>query len=158
MNTNKKQPLGTAPLSYFWAIEYVNGTTISQFNPNTGKEVQWSNVFARNKDIKTAFWLPFSPQFALKVFQKNKLLCSCIHGSLMMRVDLPPKADLILRKRTSIKMSGIAKSVYMLGFELDGHIHVIGKDSTGVDLLASQVASWAQSATKMNTKGMLEER
>ena len=64
--------LGYRPLVFFWVAEYTDGTALSQFDPETGKENLFKCVdLAR---VKRFGWYPFTEELAEKVFEVEGLI------------------------------------------------------------------------------------
>ena len=64
--------LGYRPLVFFWVAEYTDGTALSQFDPETGRENLFKHVdLAR---VKRFGWYPFTEELAEKVFEAEGLI------------------------------------------------------------------------------------
>jgi len=154
--------LGKAPLSYFWAVEYEDSTAISQFDPLSGLERQWSDVLGKNKRVKTVYWLPFSRDFAKKVFKRCDILCVSIPTERRMMAHIPPGGNIIIKRKGFIPL-GVGSSgrserkAYVLGFEKDGEIAVIARDEKGANIDPAIVARWMRGISKTDDKGKLSE-
>ena len=152
------------PLSYFWAIEYFDGTTISQFHPSTGQEIPWSRVHSKNKKIRRAFWFPFTETFAKKVLAASGQICLVLPSQAKLEVELPPGAPLILKRKGFLKLgfsaglSPLTQRAYVLGFIFNGETHVMARDAVGKPIDAERVAGWVRGLSVADEVGAIEEK
>ena len=112
--------LGYRPPVYFWVAEYMDGTALSQFDPETGRENLFRNVDL--KRLKRFGWYPFSMDLAEKVWEAEGLIVvpsafkPCV-------VDLEAGDRLVAKRenvlRYCVDSGGVASReiVYVLGVE-----------------------------------------
>ena len=155
--------LASPPLSYFWAVEYWDGTAVSQFHPDTGLEMMWSKVFAANKRVKRVLWLPFGEPFAKKVFAKTGIVCRLLPQDRMMEAIIPEGAKIFLKRKQHLALgirSGhtLHERAYILGFSLNGNVEVMARDSYGRNVNPHKVAKWVKSMSATDGKGKLEDK
>lgn len=164
MSTKMQEALlSSPPLSYFWVVEYWDGQAVAQFNPETGSELMWSSVLSRNKRVKRVMWLPFTQEFAQKVFAKTGTVCRVIPTGRAMKADIPEGAKIILKRKGRIALGerdpeAFHTRAYILGFEFGGEVFVMARDSLGRDIHPMKVAGWVRGMSKADDKGKLPEK
>ena len=87
------------PLKYFWIATYTNGTAISQFDPDTGEERQWSEV--DESRVCRVTWAEFSRKLSKKV----KLDTISVWRPKMHHVDFDPNEKILICRRNHISFS-----------------------------------------------------
>lgn len=87
------------PLKYFWIATYTNGTSISQFDPDTGEERQWSEV--DESQVCRVTWAEFSRKLSKKV----KLDTISVRRPKMRHVDFDPNDEILICRRNHISFS-----------------------------------------------------
>jgi hypothetical protein len=152
---------GNPPLSFFWVVVFANGQALAQFDPDTGKEVLFSEAKKYNQAIRSAMWLPFSSMdFAKKVWGKNRQPVACLSADKAMRVDLPDGAELILRRRGRIEMGRTMRQFrfYILGALHNGVTQLIASDETGRRLSEDEIKKCLNDGMDpISNKGVLRE-
>jgi len=112
--------LGYRPLIYFWVAEYTDGTALSQFDPETGRENLFKHVdLAR---VKRFGWYPFTEELAEKIFEAEGLIVvpSAFKSYV---VDLEVGDRLVVKRENVLRYfagsGGVAgrEIVYVLGVE-----------------------------------------
>jgi len=63
--------LGYRPLVYFWIAEYTDGSALSQFDPETGRENRFLEV--DQLKLKRFGWYPFSVELAQRILEAEKV-------------------------------------------------------------------------------------
>lgn len=86
-------------LKYFWIVTYINGMAISQFDPDTGDERQWSEV--DESKISRIAWVEFSQKFSKKI----KLNTISVKRPKMHHVDFDPNDKILICRRNHISIS-----------------------------------------------------
>ena len=87
------------PLKYFWIATYTNGTSISQFDPDTGEECQWKEV--DKSRVCRVTWAEFSRKLSKKV----KLDTISVRRPKMRHVDFDPNDEILICRRNHISFS-----------------------------------------------------
>jgi hypothetical protein len=112
--------LGYRPLVFFWVAEYMDGTALSQFDPETGKENLFKHVdLAR---VKRFGWYPFTEELAEKVFEAEGLIV--VPSAFKSYVVCLEAGDRLVVKRENVlryfagsgEVAG-RETVYVLGVE-----------------------------------------
>ena len=86
-------------LKYFWIVTYVDGTAVSQFDPDTGKERQWKDV--DESRICRVAWAEFFHDIAKKV----KLDVISVRNPKIRHVDFNPGEKILICRRNHISIS-----------------------------------------------------
>ena len=112
--------LGYRPLVYFWIAEYNDGTALSQFDPETGKENLFKNI--DQSRLKRFGWYPFNLDLAEKIYEAYSLIV--VPSSLPFHVvELKPNDRLVAKRENTLRYvlaNGQVESreiVYILGVE-----------------------------------------
>jgi len=112
--------LGYRPLVYFWIAEYNDGTALSQFDPETGKENLFKNI--DQSRLKRFGWYPFNWDVAEKIYEACNLIV--VPSSLPFHVvELEPNDRLVAKRENTLRYvlaNGQVESreiVYVLGVE-----------------------------------------
>lgn len=123
--------LGYRPLVFMWIAEYIDGTALPQFDPETGKENLFKDV--DHSKLKHFGWYPFTPELAQKVYGNGILVTP--KWVLPFIIELKKGQKLIAHRTNTIKLhmrSGEiehGETVYVLGVE-GGKIMRIKEDGT----------------------------
>jgi len=146
-------------LSFFWILEYQDGSTICQFDRLSGRETLFSKAKDPQKTVRRAVWMPFSVPFAQVVRRQCGYHVCCLPTEMMMVCEVPPDGELILRKRHRIPMreGTERRCLYLLGYSRGDEAHITGRDNRGLMLTPQEAARMIPSVEKMSTKALLEE-
>ena len=112
--------LGYRPLVYFWIAEYTDGSSLPQFDPETGKENRFKEV--DHKKLHRFGWYPFSLKLAKKILKAEKMaLIPSRNPSYTVTMN---EGDRLVAYRTNtiklqMRKGGVdhEKTVYVLGVE-----------------------------------------
>jgi len=143
-----KKMLAYRPITFFWIAEFADGTAISQFDPETGKENKadpdWlpsakgqpkipKNPIYHEKRVVKIGWYPFNRNFAAKVLQATGQIVIPTNNRYHT-VDVK-KGDRVLIKRENIinfNLSGQElrrETVYIIGI-IGGKVLRIREDGS----------------------------
>lgn len=86
-------------LKYFWIVSYIDGTAMSQFDPDTGEECQWSEV--HESQVCAVAWAEFSTELSKKI----KLDTIPVKRPKMHYVDFDPVEKILICRRNHISIS-----------------------------------------------------
>ena len=107
------------PLKYFWVVEYSDGTALSQFDPDTGKEHQWKEV-DESRVCKVA-WAEFSRDLSEKI----EIETISTKRPKMHHVDFDPDEKILVCRRNHMSISpNIATKEHRIEY-------LIGKGESG---------------------------
>jgi hypothetical protein len=112
--------LGYRPLVYFWIAEYTDGSALPQFDPETGRENRFSEVYHRK--LERFGWYPFTSELAQKIMKAGKLVVIPTRN-LSYTVRLGNGRKLVAYRTNTIKLhteSGEVErgeTVYVLGVD-----------------------------------------
>jgi hypothetical protein len=88
------------PPTFFWIARYKDDTALSQYHPETGIEVKFSEV---DKDRLKGFgWFPFNTKFSLLLLEKTGLVTRPSKYRAFMLVDFKPGEKLVAFKEQQI--------------------------------------------------------
>jgi len=127
--------LGYRPLVYFWIAEYIDGSALPQFNPETGKENRFSEV--NHQQLERFGWYPFTPKLAQQILKAEQTaVVPTRNSSYTITVE---KGDRLVAYRTNtIKLHtrkgevDHEETVYVLGVE-GGKILQIDEGGNAID-------------------------
>ena len=112
--------LGYRPLVYFWIAEYSDGSTLPQFDPETGRENKFSEV--NQLKLQRFGWHPFSLKLAQQILKgEKKGVLPTRNPSYTVTVEEDDK--LVAYRTNTIKLhtrkGGVnhEETVYVLGVE-----------------------------------------
>ena len=95
--TNKAEPQGYCPPVLFWIAEYVDGSCLCQFDPDTGNEVLFKHV--DQSRLRSFGWYPVTRKLADLVKTIQLRVNPLLH---IYRLDLSPGQHLIAHKQQKI--------------------------------------------------------
>lgn len=140
--------LGYRPLCYFWIAGFSDGSALSQFDPETGKEnkadpdwlpsvpgqspIPKDRVYHERKLVRFG-WYPFTPELAEKILEEQGTVVIPTNN-LSHIIDLKDGDKVVAYRTNGIKFSlrgGVSRSetVYLLG-KVDGEILRIREDGS----------------------------
>lgn len=112
--------LGYRPLVYFWIAEYTDGSALSQFDPETGRENRFSEV--DQLKLKRFGWYPFSVELAQRILEAEKV--AVIPSRNRVYTVALNHGDKLVAYRTNViklqmRSGGVeyAETVYVLGIK-----------------------------------------
>ena len=136
--------LNYRPLVYFWIVQFEDGTALSQFDPETGKEnradpdwlpsqtkIAKDSVYSK-KLVKLG-WYPFNRNFASKVLKATGTICIPTDNPTF-EIDLKNGDQPLLKRENTIKfnLSGqeiSRETIYVLG-KIGGKVLRICEDGS----------------------------
>jgi hypothetical protein len=112
--------LGYRPLVYFWIAEYIDGSALPQFDPETGKESRFSEI--DHQKLHRFGWYPFSLKLAQQILKAEKtVVIPTTNPSYTVTLG---KGDRLVAHRTNaiklrVRSGGVehAETVYVLGIK-----------------------------------------
>lgn len=118
--------LGYRPLRFFWIAEYTDGTALPQFDPETGKENRFADVYQLR--LKRFGWYPFTPKLAKKIFEAEDIIVVSTKNK-PYTIEMRKGQRLVAYRTCSIKLhtqGGIERgeTVYVLGVEVGKILHI----------------------------------
>ena len=142
--------LGYRPLCYFWIADFQDGTSLPQFDPETGKEnkadpdwlpsasgqppIPKDPIFVDKKLVKFG-WYPFTEKLARKIFEISvgKIIVIPTNNPSHV-IELKDSDKLVAYRTNSVKFSlcgGVSRggTVYVLG-KVGGKVLRIREDGS----------------------------
>lgn len=107
------------PLKYFWIVEYLDGKALSQFDPDTGKELQWSEV--DESRVCKVSWAEFSRDLSDKI----KIETISVKRPKIHHVDFNPGEKILICRRNHLAVS---QKISKYGHRIE---YLIGKGESG---------------------------
>lgn len=86
-------------LKYFWIVEYIDGTALSQFDPDTGKERQWKEVDI--SQVCRVSWAEFSHNLRKKI----AIDVISVKNPKIYYADFGPGEEILICRRNHILLS-----------------------------------------------------
>lgn len=112
--------LGYRPPVYFWIAEYVDGSALPQFDPETGMENRFAEV--DQLKLRRFGWHPFSLKLAQKILEAEKTVVVPT-GNPSYTVSVESGEALVAYRTNTVKLrmrkGGVRHeaTVYVLGVE-----------------------------------------
>jgi len=117
------------PLRFIWLAEFNNGDCISQFDPDTGKEIPWKNI--NTGRIARLSWVTISIELSQKILEAEGIYTYPSIIPEIYTVEYEKKEIPLIYRRNYIEYSKSTgmdrKTIYILGKIKDNKEEIIYK-------------------------------
>jgi len=112
--------LGYRPLVYMWIAEYIDGSALPQFDPETGRENRFADI--DHGKLKRFGWYPFTHELAKKILETEGIIVIPVVIPSYV-VELKDGERLVAKRENTIKLHTKSGEITR-----DATVYVLGKE------------------------------